>query len=303
VIRSRRAWLVACVVAAAPALWLAWEIDREIGLPAFSASRKEWLSSPGLYLLPMTAKLVARSLSEWVSPVVLGAAFLGLALMIRRRSPGDLLVLVWLALFLATMPLYRFYPRLLVPVLPAVALAAGTGIDALARAVAPSWARGRAAVLGAVLLAPGFLASGGALAVEDRGYALAGRFLAQAPRSELPDVLVTQHSLLFYLAGVDRPFVCYDQPGAFEALESGRFRYLVGDVRLLHAPEFRAFLDAHADDLKLVAEIGNPLPEPTIVNNAGFEGLDALRDPDADPEFLATLKTIRVWRPRQGRQR
>jgi 4-amino-4-deoxy-L-arabinose transferase-like glycosyltransferase len=97
---SRRAWglwLVACGVAAVPAVWLAWEIHRTIGLSTFRESRREWLSSPGLYLVPLTARLVGRSLWEWVSPFALAPALLGFLVMLRRRSSGDLLLLVWTA--------------------------------------------------------------------------------------------------------------------------------------------------------------------------------------------------------------
>jgi 4-amino-4-deoxy-L-arabinose transferase-like glycosyltransferase len=294
--RCWRAWLVACAVAAVPAAWLAWEIERKLGFAAFLRNHSAWLSEPGLYLIPQAIRLVARSLWEWVSPFALAPALLGFIVMGRRRARGDLLVLAWTGLFLAVIPCYRFYPRLLVPLLLPLALAAGVGLDALARRIAPGWRRGRTALLALAALAPGAWSSRATLALEDRGYELAARFLAQAPRDPRPDVLVTQHAILFYLLDVEHPFLCYDQPEAIDALENGRFRYLVGDLRLLHAPEFREYIETHRVELKLVAEIGNPMPESTIVNCAGFEGLDALRSSTTSPEERATLETIRVWR-------
>jgi len=294
--RAWALWLVACAVAAVPAVWLLVEIDRTIGLAEFRASRREWLSPIGAYLLPMTARLVGRSLYEWVSPFVLAPALWGFLVMLRRRTAGDLLVLVLAGLVLAALPFYRFYPRLLVPLLLPLALAAGVGVDAIARRLAPRWSRGRTAALALVLLVPGAWASRDVLALEDRGYENAARFLAGGPKDPDPDVLVAQHSLLFYLRGQSHPFVGYEEPGALEALESGRFRFLVGDLRLVHAPEFREFLEKNRDALKLVAEIGNPLPPSTVVNSAGFEGLDALRSSATPAEERATLGTIRVWR-------
>jgi 4-amino-4-deoxy-L-arabinose transferase-like glycosyltransferase len=136
--RAWALWLVACAVAAVPAVWLLVEIDRTIGLAEFRASRREWLSPIGAYLLPMTARLVGRSLYEWVSPFVLAPALWGFLVMLRRRTAGDLLVLVLAGLVLAALPFYRFYPRLLVPLLLPLALAAGVGVDAIARRLAPA---------------------------------------------------------------------------------------------------------------------------------------------------------------------
>jgi 4-amino-4-deoxy-L-arabinose transferase-like glycosyltransferase len=289
-------WLVACAVAAVPAVFLALEIERTMGLAEFRASRREWLSAPGLYLIPQTAGLVLRSLWEWVSPFVLVPALLGFVVMLRRRAPGDLVICLFAAAFLATLPLYRFYPRLLVPVLVPLAFAAGVGLDAAARRLAPRWRVGRTAAISLFLLVPGWWGSRATLALEDRGYETAARFLSQGPKDPDPDILVVQHSILFYLRDSSHPFLCYDQPGAREVLESGRYRFLVGDLRLIHAPEYREYLETNREKLKLVAEIGNPLPPSTVVNSAGFEGLDALRSASTPPEERKTLDRIRVWR-------
>jgi hypothetical protein len=183
-----------------------------------------------------------------------------------------------------------------VPVLVPIAFAAGVGLDAVARRLAPRWTWGRTAAISLFLLVPGAWASRDTLGLEDRGYDVAARFLTQGPKDPDPDVLVAQHSILFYLRDSSHPFLCYDQPGAMEALESGRFRFLVADLRLIHAPEFLEFLAKNRGKLKLVAEIGNPLPPSTIVNSAGFEGLDALRSESTPPEERKTLDRIRVWR-------
>ncbi|MFN0008663.1 MAG: ArnT family glycosyltransferase [Planctomycetota bacterium] len=294
--RAWVSWLVACAIAAVPAIWLLSHIDRTLGLAEFRASRHEWLSDPGLYLIPMTAKLVLRSLWEWVSPFVLVPALVGFVVMLRRRSPGDLMIGVFAAILLAALPFYRFYPRLLVPLLIPLAFAAGVGLDAVVRRFAPRWTWGRTAAISLLVLVPSAWGSRHTLSLEDRGYEWTARFLVQAPKDPDPDVLVLQHSVLFYLYGSSHPFVCYDQPGALEALESGRFRYLVADLRLIHAPEFREFIEANREKLKLVAEIGNPLPPTTVVNSAGFEGLDALRSEATPEEERKTLDRIRVWR-------
>jgi hypothetical protein len=157
-------------------------------------------------------------------------------------------------------------------------------------------------VISLLLLAPGAWASRGVLSLEDRGYELTARLLIDGPSDPRPDVLVTQHAILFYLLEHPHPFVCYEEPGAVEILESGGFRYIVGDLRLLHAPRFREYIAANRGDLKAVAVIANPLPTSTVVNCAGFEGLDLLRStgaagsPASPAEERTVLETIRIWR-------
>jgi hypothetical protein len=153
--------------------------------------------------------------------------------------------------------------------LPSLALAAGFGFDALARRIAPRFVAGRAAVLSLLVLAAGTAAAWPLLAVEDRGYEIAGRFLAQGPPDARPDVLATQRALHFYLAASDdaHAFLDVDDPRAQAALASGEFRYCVGDLRFL-----RTRLDADRSAWTTVAVIGNPA-------------------------------TIHVWRPSQRRPR
>ena len=292
-----RLWLAAAAVALLPLAWLVLDIHRELGLDRFLASRKEWMPAPGLYLGPLAARFIGRSLVEWISPVVLVAAIVGYGVLLVRRSSGDRLLLAWTAVFLAALPFYRLYPRLLVPLLLPIALAAGVGLDAIARRVRPSWTRGRTAALVALALAPGAWAARRSLAVGDRGYERAAAVLREGADDPNPDVLVAQHAILFYLRDDPHPYVCYEERDAIDVLESGRFRYLVADLRLRHAPRFREYLESH--DLELVADLENPLPTSTVVNSAGFEGLDALRRGSLAPEDRATLERIRVWRRRQ----
>lgn len=292
-----RFWLIAGAVAALPLAWLVLDIHRELGLDRFLASRKEWMPAPGLYLGPFAARFIGRSLLEWVSPFVLAPAIVGFGVLLVRRSSGDRLLLAWTAVFLVALPFYRLYPRLLVPLLLPLALAAGVGLDALARRLAPAWKRGRAAALVALALAPGAWAARRSLAVGDRGYERAAAVLRAGPADPEPDVLVAQHAILFYMRGDLHAYLCYEEREAIEVLESGRFRYLLADLRLQHAPRFREYLVSH--DLELVADIENPLPTSTVVNSAGFEGLDALRTGTLAPEERATLERIRVWRRRQ----
>ena len=290
-------WLAALAVVVPFLVWLVLDIRSELGLEAFLASRKEWMAPLGLYLGPQTARFVGRSLVEWVSPFVLAPAAVGFLVLLVRRSRGDLVVLAWTAVFLAALPFYRLYPRLLVPLLPPIALAAGVGLDALARKLATGWERGRVAVLLLLALVPGAWSARRSLFVGDRAYERAAEVLRRGPDDPRPDVLLAQHAILFYLRDDRHPFLSHTEPEAIETLESGRFRYFLADLRLQHAPRFRTYLETH--DLELVEDLPNPLPSSTLVNSTGFEGLDALRSGSLSPEERTTLERIRVWRLRQ----
>jgi 4-amino-4-deoxy-L-arabinose transferase-like glycosyltransferase len=295
--RSATLWLAALGVALLPLAWLVLHVRSELGLDAFLESRKTWMQAPGLYLGPLAARFLARSFLEWVSPFVLAPALVGFAILLVRRSAGDLVLLAWTVVFLAALPFYRLYPRLLVPLCLPLALAAGVGLDAIARALASRWERGRAAALLAIALVPGAWSARASLSVGDRGYERAAEFLRAAPADPRPDVLVAQHAILFYLRDDPHPYLCHEEEGAIETLEAGRFRYLVADLRLEHAPRFRKYLETH--DFELVADLPNPLPSSTIVNSAGFEGLDGLRSGALSAEQRAILERIRIWRRRQ----
>lgn len=300
---SLRGLLLAGLVAAVPATALLVSIANEVGLSAFSVNREQWLPEPGLYLIPQTARYLLACLTAWVSPIVLLAALGGVIALQLRRTPGGVVVLWWLVLFAGTLPLYKNYPRLPVPMLPALALAAGVGLVALASRLRPgieSSARA-VAVLAAFVLAADAVGLHETLSVSDRGYAELAQWLREAETTDglagdAPDILVVQHAVLPYLAEDAHPFFCYDDPGAAWALESGDFRHLVFDLRSIHAPEFTAWRDAHADEITLVHRIGNPLPEPFLVNAAGFEALHELQAPDTPEPRLRELTEIRVWR-------
>jgi len=268
-----------------------------LGLAAIPAAAATFLVIWPAELLPPRAEVIgfaARSLAAWVSPVVLAAAVVGLAVMLGRRSRADLVVLAWIVLALVLIPFLRRDPGSLVPLLPPLAVAGAVGLDFCVRKLAPGWERGKATVLATAVLAAGTWPSLAQLAVEDNGYELAARYLLQGRPDPRPDVLVSESAIHFYMeaTGGSHSFLEGGDPRALAALESGEFRYLVGDLRLLRSPGIRAFVEERAGELRPLAVIGNPLPEPTIAAAAGFEALDLA----ASPEHGQEVTSIRIWR-------
>ncbi len=290
-----RGLLLAAVVALPFGLALLAYIESTVGIAEFRANRSTWLSDPGLYLIPATGEYVAQCLLRWTTPAVLVAALLGCVVALARCGHGAALVLAWLALFLATLPLYKNYPRLLVPMLVPLALLAGLGVDgALTRL--PVRLRGAVGALAALLLlGAGALGARDSLAIADRGYAEVARFLEEQETTGAPDLLVLQHSVLPYLAAAPNPFLCYDEPEALPALRAGRFRFVVFDMRTRFAPEWAGWEARRRGQPEAGAllEIPNPLPDPFLVNVTDFATLDELRA----GSIPADVATIRVHRP------
>ena len=285
-----RSWLAAALVAGLLTLLLAIALEEALGLAALRANNARWLVAPQPWVFSKTALFVARCLGHWVSAPVLALAALGCARWVRRRTPADCLWLAWTALFLAALPFYTNYPRLLVPLLVPLAFAAAAGLDWIcARLSARSWA-----LLALLLAAHGAFCARAALALRANGYRAAAVWLGRAARDTHPDLLVTQHALVFELGHTTQPGLTYDEPGAEPALEGRAFRYLVADLRLAHAPRFARWIEEHAGELELVATLENPLAAGVLVNSVGFEGLAAR----STPEGHLALETIRIWRLR-----
>jgi 4-amino-4-deoxy-L-arabinose transferase-like glycosyltransferase len=58
-----RCWLCAALVAALPALWIAWQIESRVGIDEFRLHRRRWMEEPGLWMVPKTAEFAARAVS------------------------------------------------------------------------------------------------------------------------------------------------------------------------------------------------------------------------------------------------
>lgn len=293
----RRQWaalVLAAGVSAAPAALVLWHIHAEVGFEAFEENRRAWLPEPGLHVIPQTLRYIWNALTTWTSVLVFAGAAVGIVAMSRRRTVGDVLVLAWVALFVATLPLYQNYPRLLVPMLPALALAAGVGLVLVVRARLPD------AVVVAAVLALGAWGSADFVTERTRGYADVAAWLAEQPvEPGAVDVFVTQHAVLPYLADAEQPFVTYDSDGSLEALVARRVRYVVTDLRLPAVDRFMVYLDIHRNEFEEIATIDNPIPAPFAVNLLGFDRWDAWRSGRLAEDDAKILSSLRVYRRRE----
>ncbi len=289
--RSVAGLLIASVALFLPAIGLAYQIHDTVGFASFRANRQQWLPVLGWYLLPQTASYLWSCLTAWIDPLALATGLCGLVFLAYRRRPGDLWLLAWTTLFVGTLPLYKNYPRLPLPLTVPLALASGAMLSSILNRLQPTKSLVLLPLSAAALAIVGTSWSWGSLQISDRGYAEAAAILRADPVDEGVDLLVTQHALLFYLHDHSRAVITYDEDEAAIRLASGTFRYLVADLRTLHAPAFREYLASSPPELVVVATLPNPLPPTTLVNCAGFS---ALRD--TDEVRRRELDTIRVYR-------
>jgi 4-amino-4-deoxy-L-arabinose transferase-like glycosyltransferase len=279
-------------------LGLAVYLSRTAGLAAWLEHRSRWTVGLHLWSIKQTAITTTEYLTSWVPWPILATAAVGAVLAVKRRSFGDLVWLVWLALYAGSLVMYQNFPRLPLPLVPPIAMLAAVGALGLARAIAPARSSGAVAALVTVVL----LATSAPPALEQtrvhtRAYAEAADYLRRNARPGARILLLAQPCVLFYLPG--RTFEVYtrshgDEEQALELLRSGRFDFLVTDQRLLYTPEFNQFLADHRDRFTLAASFPNPAPEAVLLDRLAFAQVKRVAsDPALEP-----ARKVQIFQPK-----
>jgi 4-amino-4-deoxy-L-arabinose transferase-like glycosyltransferase len=122
----------------AGALYLPWAavVQYKSGYGTLLRSHVEHSLGAGLF--PTTPWTLWFYFSHWLSPALLAAAAAGIAIALYRRNAAETFLLATTAVFVAFLSVYLSFPRLALPLVPAACLFAALGLDAVARAVAPS---------------------------------------------------------------------------------------------------------------------------------------------------------------------
>lgn len=141
-------YLLACLTAAV--LYLPWVVyvQRTVGYASVLEGQLDHVGR----LAPFstgTPMVLAYYLSHWVAPPVLVLGGIGFWFGVRRRNPMGLMVAVILIVLPAACSFYFAFPRLLLPLIPAVCLSAGWALESVVWRVHRPW---RPAVWGSVLV-------------------------------------------------------------------------------------------------------------------------------------------------------
>ncbi|MEW6746272.1 MAG: glycosyltransferase family 39 protein [Planctomycetota bacterium] len=286
---------------AGPAIFLVFYIDTTVGLERYAENRSQWMPGVAGWAFKASALYMARAFSEWLPPALLALGALGVIAALRRPTKAIGYLACWLIPFALAVPFYKNYPRLLLPLVPGIAILASLGTLAIARFF-PGRARqiATAAIIAILVSAQGTWMALDTLRVHPTGYREAGRFVTERMRDGMTALLLTQHTIFFYVRDARGLFLSHNEKAGKQCLREEAFDLLAVDLRLEHHPEFRAYLESpEGQRLELLATIPNPLYEMTIVNSGGFALLDALRANATSPKALAA-STIRIYAKRRA---
>lgn len=142
------AYLLACLTAVI--LYLPWVVyvQKTVGYRSVLEGQLDHVGGPAPFSTG-TPPVLAYYLSHWVAPPVFVLAGIGIWFCVRRRNAMGLMVAMILVVLPAACSLYFAFPRLLLPLLPAVCLSAGWALECLAKRVGRPWQR---ALWGSVLV-------------------------------------------------------------------------------------------------------------------------------------------------------
>ena len=257
--------------------------------------------APGGFRLRTTPELAVGFLTTWISPLVLGCAALGAAIALLRRRSGDLLLLIWLAGYGAAMLLYVPFPRLLLPLLPAVFLLAGRAMGQVVAAVrggtAESPRRHAATLVAAGLIVVTVSAEAirlpRILRMQTTGYALSAREglrLALARRAELWWRIQPEPLFALYANDTNAGQELDEAATHREEWRTAVPRVFVVDhsVSEWHGG-VAAFLEKNRAKLRLLARFPNPTYDEHYLQMATIEDLRTLA------ERIAAARPIEVY--------
>ncbi|MBI3988609.1 MAG: glycosyltransferase family 39 protein [candidate division NC10 bacterium] len=246
-------------------------VSRPVGFTA--------LATGGLVATPPT--LILAYFLRWTSPAFLLFTLIGASLALARRRLSDGLLMAYLLIYSLGVMVYLSYPRLALPLLPALALLAGKGLKALLDV-----ARGK--ILKTVILVVASLTaldllqrSVPLLAITTDGYRRAAELLETAPKGLLIFEKMQSH-FRFYTS---RPLHLADHPKVRLALAQEGTKYFFVDQTLTWEAFPERLFEQNRDRLKLIAKLPNPTYEIVYLQPASLEKMRRLANNEIPDEY------------------
>jgi len=246
------------------------------------SSSSGYRAGSGEFRFLTTPEILAHYLALWVSPIVLASAALGACVALWKRSAGDMLVLVWTVVFAAALLVYKPFPRLALPLFPAVFLLAARGIDAAvwaAQRVTRGTPAARKAVPAfAVLLVGAAVVAEAArlpriLRMETTGYARAVRAAERAAAGAEVWWRVQPEAVVALYTNAGRELADLSDGASWR--RPVRRVFVVDHSEYDWHGEVAAFLDGNRTRLKLIESIPNPMYDELYFQPASIEALKA----------------------------
>lgn len=255
---------------------------------AARSGTEQLIRQPAGYTAFATKGLVATSPTlilayflRWTSPAFVILALIGASLALARRRLPDGLLLAYLSIYGLGVTMYLSYPRLALPLLPALALFAANGLEALLKG------SGRKTLKVAILVVASLTAldllesSVSLLRVRTDGYRQAAQFVETVPEDEL----VFQKMQITFDFYTRRPWPLMDDPKTREMLTRPGVKYFIVDQTLTWEAFPAKLFERNRDRLRLLARVPNPTYEIVYLQPASLEKMKHLENGDIPDEY------------------
>jgi 4-amino-4-deoxy-L-arabinose transferase-like glycosyltransferase len=283
---------LAIAVGIAGGLYLPWAavVQFKSGYGALLRTHAEHSFWAGLF--PTPPSVLWFYFSHWLSPALLVAMVLGIAVALYRREAADTLLLAMVAIFVAFLSLYLSFPRLALPLVPAACLFAALGLDAIARGLAPARQGAGVAVMAALVAAWNLAEAADTLAMRTDAYRQAAEYVRLG---RLPTVSQMSGCYYFY-EDVRSREIRFQKPEELDAfVASSPEFYVVVDPIVERLPEAKAWVERTCAGIAPEHVFAISMYEPVYYQgfdpNLGLENV-----PRSYAPFVPGQSEIRVYR-------
>jgi 4-amino-4-deoxy-L-arabinose transferase-like glycosyltransferase len=283
---------IALAASIAVALYLPWAAIVQVQSGYGALLRWHADHSVGAGIFPTTPSTLWFYFSRWLSPALLVAAGAGIARIVLRRTEAGTFLLMTFAVFLVAAMFYMSFPRLVLPLAPAVCLFAAIGLETFARATTSRRRGAATAVVTAIVVAWSLPGSMKTLWTTTDAYRQAASYLRQAG---VPVISQTSKCFYFY-EDIPSHEVRFSDAARLDALLAASPEVLVAvDPIVERLPEANAWLERTCAGLTPERVFPISMYEPVYYQGFApartFEGV-----PRSVAPFVPGESEIRIYR-------
>lgn len=223
-------------------------------------------------------------LTQWLSPALLLSALLGSVMILTRPRAEALFLLFAAALFTIAAMFYTSFPRLLLPVVPALCLFAAHGIERISRAKSLVW------LLAAVILAWNMMSAHRVLSLRTDAYRQADAYL-----QKIDAPIFTQMSKNFYFYEKKKSVELrwHDSAALDSLIQHSPVAVIAVDPIVYRFPQVECWFEKQRSHLRLAHEIAIHMYEPVYYQ--GFDPAQRDRLPPALAPFRSGQAKIKIY--------
>lgn len=289
-LKQSKLWMAAAIALLAFLPWVA-AVQWTTGYAAILAGQlgHAWDLSP---FSRTTPAILAFYLRSWMSALLLATSAAGLAWSLKEQRPGQLFVVWTGAFFAASTFLYMSFPRLALPLVPALCLLAGLGAVRLSGLAPSNWRKPLLAGLAAAVIAANLWHSVPLLEMRTDAYRKAAAYLVQQEGLALSQL---NKNYYFYESGFkSRPpsfeLRWQDLPQTDRLIEASASTIIAVDPIRYRLPEVEEWFEKQRPRLRLLRRFKIEAYAPVY-----FQGIDPAQEIQSQPRSLAPFIPGESW--------